>query len=380
MTVKTPPRGWNAWNTFGENVNETIIKETADAIVATGLKDAGYEYVVIDDCWSERERDQNGNITENRDKFPNGMKTLADYVHSLGLKFGIYSSPAPRSCTFFTGSFDNEFRDAQRFADWGVDFLKYDRCVFPQSVDLRARYNRMAMALKTTGRDILYSICNYGTDNVDAWARSVGSNMYRSAGDTFEIFPMLVNIAKSQFDRWQYSAPNCYNDMDMLICGMDGVGNVGRPGRCGDTEYKTHFVLWCMANSPLIMGNDIRCIRKETIELLTNKDLLEINADAECRPPIIMRDDSGLCPTFFKHLSDCRFALAFFNLSDDKGIADFCPWEIGLSKNSGFGLKLRDVFTGDIFDYVDDYLSFELEPHDCKVFMGEYVTSKAIRI
>lgn len=374
MVIKTPPRGWNSWNTFGESVNENIIKETADAMVATGLKDAGYEYVVIDDCWTERERGKDGKITEDKYKFPNGMKTLADYVHSLGLKFGIYSSAAPRTCAFYTGSFDNEFRDAQTFAEWGVDFLKYDRCVFPGSVNGMSRYNRMGMALKATGREMLYSICNCGIENVETWARSVGGNMYRSTGDIGERFSAIAGIAKSQFDLWQYSAPNCYNDMDMLVCGMDGVGNVGHPGLCGDTEYKTHFAIWCMAGSPLMIGSDIRHLRKETVELLTNKDLLDINADAECRPPIVMNVYNGTCPTFFKHLANCRFALAFFNLSDGDGAADFRPWEMGLSKNSGFGFKLREVFTGETFDYVDDYLRFNLKPHDCKVFMGEYVT------
>lgn len=373
MLVNKPPMGWNSWNTFGEGINEDVIKETADAMVATGLKDAGYEYVVIDDCWSERERGADGRIVVDKNKFPSGMKALADYVHSLGLKFGMYSCAGTRTCAFYPGSFDNEFIDAQTFADWGVDFLKYDYCTFPSKAVGMAHYNRMSMALKATGRDILFSACNWGVENVENWVRSVGAHMYRSTGDIGERFSAIVNIAKSQFDLWRYSAPNCFNDMDMLVCGMDGVGNVGHPGLCGDTEYKTHFALWCMAGSPLMMGSDLRKLRPETLELLTNKDLLRIDADEEHRPPIIMNVLGENTPVMFKHLSNRQFALAFFNFGDDEGSSDFRPWDIGLTKNTGIGLKLREVFTGETLDYVDDYIIFKLKPHDCKVFIGEYV-------
>ena len=373
MLVTKPPMGWNSWNTFGWKVNEQIIMETADAMVATGLKDAGYEYVVIDDEWAERKRDANGRLVPDAEKFPHGMKYLADYVHSLGLKFGIYSCAGIRTCADYPGSFDHEFIDAETFAEWGVDFLKYDYCYFPTNADPRARYNRMSMALKATGRDILFSACNWGNDMVEEWIRSTGAHMYRSTGDIGERFSAIANIAKSQYGMWRYSGPGCYNDMDMLVCGMDGEGLVGHPGLCGDTEYKSHFALWCIAGSPLMMGNDIRKIRKETLELLTNKDLLKINADPQCHAPIVMYVHTPDQPTLFKHLSDNTFALGFFNFTDSKGGADLRPWDMGLPTTAGFGLKLREVFTGEVVDYVDDYFKVSLDAHDCKVYIGEYV-------
>ena len=373
MLVSKPPMGWNSWNTFAWKVNEQIIMETADAMVSTGLKDAGYEYVVIDDEWAERQRDENGRLVPDHGKFPHGMKYVADYVHSLGLKFGIYSCAGVRTCADYPGSFDYEFVDAETFAEWGVDFLKYDYCYFPKNADPRARYNRMSMALKATGRDIVFSACNWGNDGVEEWIRSTGAHMYRSTGDIGERFSAIAGIAKSQFAMWRYSGPGCYNDMDMLVCGMDGEGLVGHPGLCGDTEYKSHFALWCLAGSPLMMGNDIRKIRKETLELLTNKDLLKINGDPQCHAPIVMYVHTPDCPTIFKHLSDNTFALGFFNFTDGKGSADLRPWDMGLPTTAGFGLKLKDVFTGEVIDYVDDYFRVDLDAHDCKVYIGEYV-------
>ena len=373
MTINKPPMGWNSWNTFGSDINETVIRETADALVSTGLKDAGYEYVVIDDCWSMMERDVNGRIVENRDLFPSGIKALSDYIHSLGLKFGMYSCAGLRTCAGFPASYDREFIDAETFADFGVDLLKYDFCCFPEESKALHYYNRMGMALKATGRDIIFSACNWGAAESEKWMRSVGAHMYRSTGDIGERFTSILNIAHGQFPKLRYSMPGCYNDMDMLVCGMDGIGNVGHPGLCGDTEYKTHFALWCMACSPLMIGTDVRRIRPETVKLLTNPDLLRINSDSECRPPIIISVKGTLCPTQFKHLSDREFAIAFYNLSDDVASPDFRPYDIGFPTTAGFGMKLREVFTGETYDYVNDYMEFKLQPHDCKVFIGSYV-------
>ena len=364
--------GWNSWNTFGEAINEQLIRETADAMIFTGLKDAGYEYVVIDDCWAQRERDKNGRLVENFEKFPSGIKALADYIHGLGLKFGMYSCAGILTCAEYPASFDKEFIDAQTFADFGVDFLKYDFCHFPQNADPKAHYNRMSMALKATGRDILFSACNWGEDNVEQWIRSRGAHMYRSSGDIGERFSAILNNCRSQENLLNYSAPGCYNDMDMLVCGMDGIGNVGHPGLCGDIEYKTHFALWCMASAPLMIGADIRRLRPETLELLKNPGLLRIDSDEECRPPMLVTLKEAMCPSYFKHMSNNQFAVAFFNLADDKGTSDMRPWDMGLPTTAGFGLLLEDVFTGEKIGPVNDYIKFELEPHDCRVFIGTY--------
>lgn len=376
MLITKPPMGWNSWNTFGCEITEQVIRESADAMISTGLRDAGYEYVVIDDCWALRERDKDGRMTEDLEKFPNGIKSLSDYIHSLGLKFGMYSCAGLRTCADYPGSFDHEFVDAEKFAEYGIDFLKYDYCFFPKNADPRAHYNRMSMALKATGRDILFSACNWGENDVETWIRSTGAHMYRSTGDIGERFSAIRDIAVSQFDLLNFSAPGCYNDMDMLVCGMDGIGNVGHPGLCGDIEYKTHFVLWCMASSPLMIGSDLRRIRPEVLALLKNKDLLRINNDEECRPPIVVRTKGDLNPTLFKHLSNHEFAVAFINLADDPGSADLRTWDMGLTTKAGFGLKMREIFTGETFDCVNDYISFDLEPHDCKVFIGKYTPTE----
>lgn len=374
MIINKPPMGWNSWNTFGWEINDKVIRETADIMVSSGLKDAGYEYVVIDDCYALRDRDADGKIVPDPDKFPYGMKALSDYVHSKGLKFGMYSCAGVLTCAWYPSSYDKEFIDAQTFADWGVDYLKYDFCNFPKTADPVMAYARMSMALKATGRDIVFSACNWGDCEVEKWIRSTGAHLYRSTGDIGERFSAILNNCRSQDEKIRYSAPGCFNDMDMLVVGMDGIGNVGHPGLCGDTEYKTHFALWCMNSQPLMMGSDLRKLRPEILDLLTNKDLLRIDQDEECRPPMYASIKGDNRPTFFKHLSNRQFAIGFFNLDDEPGNADFRPWDIGFPTTSGIGMMLRDVFTGEVIGPVNDYMTMYLEPHDCRVYLGEWVT------
>jgi alpha-galactosidase len=301
------------------------------------------------------------------------MKALADYIHSRGMKFGMYSCAGNRTCASFPGSFEHEFEDAKTFAEWEIDLLKYDHCNIPVLANIPILFNRMSMALKATGREILFSACSAGRYEPEKWARASGAHMYRSTGDINDSFASVNKLVMGQVDHFNYSAPGCYNDLDMLVCGMDGVGNVGHPGLCGDTEYKTHFALWCMEGAPLMIGSDVRHIRPETVALLTNPGLLRINSDSECRTPIPNFIRGNLCPTIFKHLSDHEVALGFFNLSDEEATLDFRPYDLGISTTSGFGLKLKEVFTEETYDYVNDYMSLKLQPHDCKVFIGSYV-------
>ena len=186
MIINKPPMGWNSWNTFAWSINDQLIRETADVMVSSGLRDAGYEYVVIDDCYALRDRGPDGRIVPDPDKFPHGMRSLADYIHSKGLKFGMYSCAGIMTCAQYPSSFDKEFLDAQTFADWGVDYLKYDFCNFPKTADPRMAYARMSMALKATGRDIVFSACNWGEFEVEKWIRSTGAHLYRSTGDIGE--------------------------------------------------------------------------------------------------------------------------------------------------------------------------------------------------
>lgn len=371
MLSRTPPMGFNTWNTFGEKINETVIKETADAMVSTGLKDAGYEYLVIDDCWSERERDpETGKIIPDHIKFPNGMKAVSDYVHSKGLKFGMYSCAGTRTCADYPGSFDHEFLDAETFAEYGADFLKYDFCYKPNTANGPLLYRKMGMALKACGREILFSACNWGSDEVNKWIRSTGAHMYRSTGDINDSFPSMRDIALSQVDNLAYSAVGCFNDIDMLTIGMYGKGNVGSCG-CNDTDYKTQFALWCMFSAPLMLGGDIRTFSENTLKLVTNKYLLRINQDEEARPAFCSEND-GRTRTFVKLLSDNEIAVMLVNLSDDDRAANLYFENIGIPAASGYGLEMTDVFTGEKF-VKKEFLRRRIVAHDCEVYLCKLV-------
>lgn len=373
MQILTPPMGWNSWNTFGSDISDGLIRETVDVLVSSGLRDAGYKYVVIDDCWSERERDKKGCLVPDEKKFPQGMKSLSDYVHSKGLKFGMYSCAGVRTCANYPGSFGHEFIDAQTFAGWGVDFLKYDYCYKPERSDGEMLYRRMSMALKATGRDILFSACNWGLENSGVWMRSAGAHMYRSTGDIVDNYESIKNIAFSQIDKLCYSAQGCFNDMDMLVVGMYGKGNVGLGG-CNDAEYRTHFALWCLFNSPLMIGCDIRSLPKESKDLLMNKGLISINQDPECRPPFKVHCENNRY-TFVRQLANNEFAFGFFNV-DDKEAEIYCILsDIGLPYDSGYAFEMTDVFTGEKAGVFKEFCNPKVGAHDCKVYKGKLVKS-----
>lgn len=369
MLSKTPPMGFNTWNTFGTNISDSVIRETADAMVKLGLPDAGYEYLVIDDCWSMRERDSiSGKIVPDPEKFPNGMKAVSDYVHSKGLKFGMYSCAGTRTCADYPGSFDHEYLDAATFAEYGADFLKYDYCFKPETANGPLLYRKMGMALKACGREILYSACNWGSDNVNTWIRSAGAHMYRSTGDINDSFPSFRDIALSQIDNLAYSAAGCFNDIDMLTVGMYGAGNVGSSG-CNDTDYKTQFALWCMFGSPLMLGSDIRKMNDVTLKLIKNKDLIRINQDEEARPAFIVSKRDTNVYTFARLLSDNQVAVLFANLSEGDNAPQIYFENIGITAASGFGLHMKDVFTCEDIGVKKEYMSVRLPAHDCAMFL-----------
>ena len=219
ILAKTPPMGFNTWNTFGPNINEQMVLEMADVMAEQGYRDAGYKYVVIDDCWSLRERDENGNLVADPEKFPHGMKYVADYVHSKGLKFGMYSCAGTRTCAGYPASFDHEFQDARTFASWGVDFLKYDFCYFPSFANCKHRYLTMAQALRASGRDILFSACNWGVQEPWSWMRSIGAHMYRSTGDIWDNFPSTAAIMTSQMGNFNANAAGTVEEVAERIWG-----------------------------------------------------------------------------------------------------------------------------------------------------------------
>ena len=389
MNILTPPMGWNSWNTFGNDISDELIRTTARAMKDKGYLDAGYRYIVIDDCWSLMERDAQGRLVPNPAKFPHGMKALADYVHDLGFLFGMYSCAGVRTCAGYPSSFDHEFIDAKTFAEWGVDYLKYDFCNFPSSAEGKNRYATMSMALKASGRDILFAACNWGMDKPWQWMKSLGAHMYRSTGDIQDNFKSFSSIALSQLDNFCMSGQDCFNDIDMLTVGMYGKGNVALGRACTDEEYQTQFALWCMLGAPLMLGGDVRAMNGFCEKLVLNRNLLRINQDSECRPPYVAYrgrvfyngpdaenhweeyPDGGL--TLFRHLSGNEFAIGYFNLSPRPAEIPFTFADAGLPYGSGVALELTDAITGEKLGVRRDYCNFWLEAHCSRVLLARLV-------
>lgn len=388
MLAVKPPLGWNTWNTFGANINENLILEMAEHMVSEGYLAAGYDYIVIDDCWSLKYRDKDGRLIPDPEKFPHGIRCLADQIHEMGLKLGIYSCSGARTCAGYPSSYDHEFVDAETFAEWGIDFLKYDFCNFPATGDCINRYHMMSMALKSTGRDILFSACNWGSHEPWKWMSSIGAHMYRSTGDIMDNFTSFTNIFKSQIGNLCMSGVSCFNDMDMLTVGMGGKGNVGFGDVCTYEEYRMQFSMWCLAGVPLMLGADLRGLSEEYRALLTNRYLLDIDQDEECRPPYLVRKGSvfvsntdpqpGEFPwkeipdtsyVFLRHLKDRQFALAFINLANQEAEIHCEFADLGLPPASGTGLRLHDVFKDEDGGLITDSFNPRVKGHDMQLYL-----------
>jgi alpha-galactosidase len=268
--AKTPPMGWNSWNLFAGEIDYKTVRTMADAMVSSGMRDAGYVYVNIDDTW-EGVRGANGNLQANQ-KFPD-MKALAHYVHSKGLKLGIYSSPGPRTCAGYPASYGHELQDAQMFASWGIDYLKYDWCSAARVYEndkLQAAYQKMGDALQASQRPIVYSLCEYGLGNVETWGARVGGNLWRTTYDIKDEWLSMIGNVEQQVPTAPYSGPGHWNDPDMLE-----VGN----GHMSDVEYRTHMSLWALVAAPLLAGNDVRSMSRTTREILLNKEVISVDQD-----------------------------------------------------------------------------------------------------
>jgi alpha-galactosidase len=270
----TPPMGWNSWNTFGCDVNEELIRGMADAMVSSGMRDAGYKYIVIDDCWQVA-RDEKGNIVADSKRFPSGMKALADYVHSQGLKFGLYSDAGTATCQGRPGSRGYEFQDARQYAAWGVDYLKYDWCN-TGTQDVESSYSIMRDALEKSGRPIVFSICEWGRHKPWLWGKDIG-HLWRTTGDITDCWDCtgryvrgIMQILDLQVELWSHGGPGHWNDPDMLEVGNEGLTL---------SESRAHFSLWCILAAPLMAGNDLRMMSPEIIEILTNKEAVAVNQD-----------------------------------------------------------------------------------------------------
>ena len=374
MVKLTPPMGWNSWNTFAENINEELIFETADVMAAKGMPQKGYEYLVIDDCWSLKERDAQERLAADPAKFPHGMKAVADYVHSKGLKFGMYSCAGNLTCAGYPGSFEHEFIDAATFAEWGVDFLKYDYCYHSPIIPGKYLYRRMGLALENCGRDILFSACSWGADETHEWIKTTGASMWRSTGDIFDTWESIKDLAKQQEKLHPYNGVGCFNDMDMLVVGMHGKGNVGLKG-CSDVQYKTHFSLWAFMGSPLMIGCDIRNMSKETEDILLNEEIIRINQDRACRQPVkhagVWAGDDLLL--YSRQLENGDLAIGIFNLGEGKVTARLNLDELGLPFSTGRTLAMRELWTGEETGVRNATIIRELEPYGCAVFRAKIV-------
>jgi alpha-galactosidase len=363
-TAATPAMGWNSWNFFAEKVTDKDIRAAADELVSTGMKDAGYIYVNIDDTW-EGKRDASG-VLHTNSKFPD-MKALADYVHSKGLKIGIYSGPGPKTCGGYEGSLGHEAQDAKMYADWGIDYLKYDLCSFIPAVMekqaphdmagqmklMQAAYVKMGKALKATGRPIVFSLCEYGWDAPWEWAPALGGNLWRTTGDISADWDRIYVILSQQEGLEKYAGPGHWNDPDMLE-----VGN----GKLTEAENRTHFSMWAMLAAPLLAGNDLTKMSPEVKSILTNRDVIAIDQDPLGKQASRAYSD-GEVDVWMRHLDGGAMAIAVVNAAD-QGRFSSHPFHLNLARLGLHGpQQAKDLWSGKDISLTNG-MPIELASHD----------------
>jgi alpha-galactosidase len=358
----TPPMGWNSWNFFNCNISEAKIKQMADAMSSNGMKDAGYQYIVIDDCW-QVSRDPNGYIIADSAKFPSGIKALADYVHSKGLKFGIYSCAGKLTCQKRPGGAGYEAKDAQRYAEWGVDYLKYDWCN-SEGMTSQVQYSTMRDALHKAGRPIVFSLCEWGATKPWLWADSVGQ-LWRTTGDIQDHFATghgVLKIFDQQSKIRLYNKPNGWNDPDMLEVGNKGLNYI---------ESRSHFTLWCMMASPLIAGNDLATMKKNILGVLTNKNAISIDQDKLGTQCFLWTKTANDIEVWIKPLADSAFAVCFLNRSANaEPLVDF-NWKQTATDpdfNKSYGMSgtysIFDIWKNKDIGTTDKKITTIIDGHD----------------
>ena len=341
----SPPLGWNSWNVFTREINEKMLMEIADAIVSTGMRDLGYQYINIDDYWHAKEREGDGRPKADSTKFPNGIKHLADYVHSRGLKLGIYSCAGDKTCGKCFGGYQHEDIDAKTYAEWGIDLLKYDYCFAPWGRKAAIeRYTKMGAALKKSSRSIVFSICEWGIRKPWKWAANAGGSYWRSTPDIMDTWNSgtlwqmsVMNILRREQGKEKYAGPGYWNDPDMLLVGNHGQGKAtsgnGKFIGMSQEEYKSHFALWCMLSAPLLNSCDIRSISKEDLALISDCTLLGINQDALGEQAKIIKKEDGLW-FYKKNMADGKVAIAVFNSKDEDGTYSLSLKNLGISPSA----------------------------------------------
>jgi len=362
--AQTPPMGWNSWNYFAERVTDKDIRAAADQLVSTGMKDAGYIYVNIDDTW-EGDRDASG-VLHTNSKFPD-MKALADYVHSKGLKIGIYSGPGTKTCGGYAASLGHEEQDAKMYAEWGFDYLKYDLCSFiPDVMEkqaphdkteqmriMEAAYVKMGKALKATGRPIVFSLCQYGWDAPWEWAPALGGNLWRTTDDVQANWRSIYAIISQQDGLQKYAGPGHWNDPDMLE-----VGN----GKLTLAENRTHFSMWAMLAAPLLAGNDLTAMKPEVMAILTNRDVIAIDQDRLGKQGKRAYSD-GEVEVWTRPLAGGALAVAIVNVAENDRLASH-PFHLDLAKLGLHGPQAgKDLWTGKAITLTEGQ-AIELPGHD----------------
>lgn len=368
--AQTPPLGWNSWNTFGTDINEELVKGIADKFVELGLKDAGYQYIVLDDGWMSKERDANGNLVADPIKFPNGMKALADYIHSKGLKFGLYNCAGATTCAGYPGSRGHEYQDARTYASWDVDYLKYDWCN-TDKINAESAYTTMRDALYKAGRPVVFSICEWGDNEPWKWAKDIG-HLWRVTGDIINCWDCEVGhgswsssgiwkIINMRKDIRKAAGPGHWNDFDMMEVGNGMTG----------AEDRTHFAMWSMLASPLIMGNDLRTASKETIKTLSNKEVIAVNQDKLGIQGFRFTNENNM-EIWLKPLENNQWAMAFVNMGDHAidFVFDWKKHDFGDDVNGRYVdmkknvFKIRDVSNHKNLGDTSTNLKAKIEPHD----------------
>ncbi len=355
----TPPMGWNSWNVFTRDIDEKMLLEMADAMVSTGMRDLGYQYINIDDFWHADTRDSLGNPVANPSKFPHGIKYIADYVHAKGLKLGIYSCAGNMTCGRCFGGYEHEEIDAKKYAEWGVDLLKYDYCYAPWTrKPAKERYTAMGTALRNSGRSIVFSVCEWGIRKPWLWAHQTGGSYWRTTPDIFDSWHSgspwqmsVMEIVRRNQKLAKYAGPGHWNDPDMLIVGNYGKGKAtsasGHFKGMTDTEYRSHMALWCMFSSPLLTSCDLRGMNEATYNILMDTQLLQINQDEMGEQAKLVAVQKGV-RLYKKNLTGNRQALMLFNTTANVVTvpADYFGHKWGLKESA------------------------ELQPHGVKVFIA----------
>ena len=367
----TPPMGWNSWNTFETNISEELVHDVAQAMIESGMQAAGYTFIVLDDGWMTRERDDQGDLVPDPEKFPSGMKALADHLHDKGFKFGLYNCAGSHTCAGYPGSQGYEFQDARLYAKIGIDYLKYDWCS-THSRDAVEAYTTMSRALRAAGRPVVFSVCEWGTAEPWKWAGDI-AHLWRTTGDIIDCWDcverwsqgvkVILDMQMDHIDGHQgpetFSGPDRWNDPDMM--------EVGNPGLTV-AESRAHFSLWCVLAAPLIAGNDVRGMSDAIIEILTNREAIAVNQDPLGKQGWRFYQDPEM-EIWVRELSGGDWAVCVLNADDDAEELTV-DWEhVGLvTGNTNY--TVRDLWAHEDIGKVHEMKSYGrvVEPHDVMFF------------